>query len=469
MPVTKSLSSTTLLPQATIATETKTKTNEATSTTKAKRVNKISNKDEAGTCVDRWTDRFAKKPRNDDDPDRQERKRKPILYIHPGPPKTATTTIQTLLQEHSHKLREDNIFYIGKILGQKRPSYRCDFPLPSSCIAFGQHQKDNIRDANCVDILKEELDGYYRAGADVVYSEEILGAQFAMQAHNGAVGSKMATTARRYKNALATFMNEIVRSNDWDVRIWIGYRPYFDYRRSLYNQQHKLRGASNLSLLNWPGQKRGKHIPLLRDYLANKDDSKDPTPGDLMDRFQGYADTMQVFDIAPRVHNGTDLTVHLFCNLLEGATSACAAQTRAVASRGGEGIRSNTAVELDHDRIATAAAELGLLEIEKHRREAVSENVRKHMDLQGTKLSDLPQLCPSEDLLAKLYERSLQEEMKLFPDRNPDWMVPGVFNETVATKQLCSVDTEKLLQDPEWQSFFRSLEPTKNKTQTAEA
>jgi hypothetical protein len=391
----------------------------------------------AEKCVRKWTDKFTKTQQQ------QNSTRRPILYIHPGPPKTATSTIQSLLEKYSKNLTESNIFYIGKYNPLTRSYFKCDFPLPSWCIAYARHRPNN----ECEQIMTKQLDTYFEAGVDVIYSEEVLGAQFAYPKHRGA------ETSRRYTSQLPRFMNEVVRKNNWDVRILIGYRPYFDFLRSEYNQLHKYSEAK-ANLVKWPAEKKGKAIPLLRDSLAQQ--SFFPPPGDLFDAFREYADNVAIFDIAPNVHDGKDLTVHFFCDLLEGADSACAAQTAAVEARGGA-IHSNTAEELHFDRIATTAADLGLVSIKNNTRRKVSEKIHEYLDLSGTKVSDLPLLCPSKNLIDKLYNRSMAEEMKLFPDRDPDWMVPAIFNESLSKKKLCSVDTEKLLEDPEWQQFLRSI------------
>jgi len=294
--------------------------------------------------------------------------------------------------------------------------------------------------------MAKQLDSYFQAGADVIYSEEVLGAQFAFPKHRSAEQS------RRYTSALGPFMDEVVRKNNWDVRILIGYRPYFDFLRSEYNQLHKYSEAKP-NLVHWPSKKKGKAIPLLRDSLSQP--SFWPSPGDLFDAFREHADKVAIFDIAPNAHE-KDLTVHFFCDLLEGADSACSSQTEAVEARG-DAIHSNTAEELHFDRIATTAADLGLVSIQNHTRRNVSKQIHEYLDHRGTKVSDLPLLCPSKNLVDELYNRSMVEEMKLFPQRAPNWTVPAIFNETLSKKKLCSVDTEKLLEDPEWQQFLRSI------------
>jgi len=370
-------------------------------------------------------------------PKEERRQRRQILYLHPGPPKTATTTIQQLMTDHQGRLNEDNIFLVGKLMPTER--WSCKFPLPITCLAKTQ----NIN-STCAIIVRDELDEYYQAGADVILTDEQIGIQFAR--------SMKPKDYDRQESGARKFFEEIVKRNDWEVRLLIGYRPYFDFVRSYHGQKHKSRGVK-LKFLSWPGHGWGIHVPPMNERLFPDDW---PTSEVLVNRFRPFVDRLDVFDITPNTKQG-DFTVHFFCNLLENANSACSAQKTLVASPQKE-VRANEAVELEYDRIATAAADLGLVNKTEVQRPTVAAKIQEYMMARKIEVGDLPLVCPTTANTKILYNQSLALEMALFPERNPKWMVEELFDEMMKKNKLCSVDVNKVLETEEWKKFFQSCQ-----------
>jgi hypothetical protein len=64
--------------------------------------------------------------------------KKPILYLHAGPPKTATSTIQAKLFEHQKNLSKDGIVFLGRA---KSGWYLNSFPLSPIALCTADMQR----------------------------------------------------------------------------------------------------------------------------------------------------------------------------------------------------------------------------------------------------------------------------------------------------------------------------------------
>ena len=139
--------------------------------------------------------------------------------------------------------------------------------------------------------------------------------------------------------------------------------------------------------------------------------------------------------------------------MLQDAKDACANRIKFAARKD---FRKNVAIPPDYDQIATAAADRGLVNTVRRQRLTVTKEIAKYMSLNGTEVTDLPRVCPTKENIEKLYNISLSQEMKLFPERNPNWEVKALFDEAIKQKKLCSVDVDKVLEDEEWRKFFET-------------
>jgi hypothetical protein len=357
--------------------------------------------------------------------------RRQILYLHPGPPKTATSTIQKLLSNYETQLNRDNIFYLGKSLPRER--WKCKFPHLSFCLVYQQYRPGD--EALCREIIVEQLNEYYRAGVDVILSDELFGETF---------------KSDRGKEHLEVISN-VIRGNNWEIRVLIGYRPYFEFVKSAYSQEFKAR--SKPKLLSWPGS-GGIHIPPVKDWMFRP---KFIFTERLLSLFEPYADGTNIFDITESDQQG-DLSERLFCDWLEDAEEACSSIKASLnASDTTSIIVDNISYSHDYDRIATAAAAMELVNTTKFKRHIVTKWVREFMEEKNHTLHDQPLLCPTENESDKLYNASLEAEMKLFPGREPNWESPGRYDAMVKKQKLCSVDTKKLLEKDGWKEFFHGL------------
>ncbi len=339
----------------------------------------------AAKCVHKLVTKVKSEPRKSTDTHRRQ-----ILYLHPGPPKTATTTIQQLLTDHQTQLNQDNIFFVGKTSPSER--YNCRFPNPSYCIMYEQYAEKS--DTNCTAIMEQQLDEYFRMGVDVVFSDEVIGAMFATPKHK--------KHNKRAKDALVAFFNTILRRNNWEIRLLIEYRPYFDFVKSQFSQLYTLRMIPSRSkqkfkgkpaLYKWPGQQGGKHIPPIKDELFR---NEWPTPDELLDLFQPYVDSIRVFDITQNGQRG-NLSIRMFCNLLESAQQTCSFRKAILGAshHNRTEVRKNIAISLDYDRIATAAASNGMVSTTKSRRYDVTSEIKKFVQVSNNQTNQTMEICHS--------------------------------------------------------------------------
>ena len=99
------------------------------------------------------------------------KRRKPILYIHVGPPKTATTSIQSTLTHHKNELLENGILYLGKSI--PRVKWVDNFPHPAYCTMYQQFSERSQKiTPTCVDVLNQTLVQYYSESVRSIYAND---------------------------------------------------------------------------------------------------------------------------------------------------------------------------------------------------------------------------------------------------------------------------------------------------------
>jgi hypothetical protein len=264
--------------------------------------------------------------------------RKQILYLHVGPPKMATTTIQQHLTDTQTLLMKENIHFIGKYM--PRDGWYCGFLLASHCLMFQRYadkvekEKDCNYKGNCTASMIDQLDAYYESGGNAVISDEVIEIMFSIN-------------NERADTALKDFFKILLRRNPWEIHVLGGYRPYFDFLRSQFNQFWtnksipRKKCAGKRKLIEWPllngkplsGEKgKGERIPATRDGISYRER---PSADELVDQYKPYADRIQVFDISTTADTSNssiptreNLAVRFFCDLLESADHTCASRKR---------------------------------------------------------------------------------------------------------------------------------------------
>jgi len=212
--------------------------------------------------------------------------RKQILYLHPGPPKTATLTLQTLLTKYEAKLNDHTIFLLGRKAmtnnGSKNGNdneWSCNSPMQSNCVMFQQHvDKANHVVRNCTTIIREQLDEYYRAGADVILTDERIGDMFGIpepKEEKDKQSKKYKRKLEKYQRAehgLNQFFRHILRTNnnDWEIRVVVGYQPYFDLATAKYVHQYGHNRKMSDQRKNSKGDKSNTTIQCLLSPIGGR-------------------------------------------------------------------------------------------------------------------------------------------------------------------------------------------------------
>lgn len=360
-------------------------------------------------------------------------KQKPILYLHIGPHKSGTTTIQTYFEKYYNELAQDSIAFYGK-------GARQNFKRPLNCRRGykGQHG------LNCVKSLISLLKTENRKGHHFLYSDEFLSSDLLLPWN------------QHHLQTLADLQQ------DWDVRIFMGYRPWFEFIFSRYNQIFKPDGKKRLMEL-WPNQK-GIVPPRLVDLW--KDDVQHLrwqwngnnqvwfNPAMMKEAYDEFFKNFTVFDI----YDG-DMVEHFICDLLEMADNTCHAYREDKSDPKFEMKVKNPAIPMEYDVIAVAASmKLDFFDHKRSREEVRSQVQYYHETEKNRTIADLPMLCPSKTSVQALYNASVSIEKKLFPERDTHERLEKSFLKALKERRLCHLDIDFILgEDEEWIAFFRFL------------
>merc|ERR1719416_8066 len=290
--------------------------------------------------------------------------------------------------------------------------------------------------------MNQTLHEYHRDGKDIVFSCEVVGVMFS-------------NTGRHQERQLSSLKLLASILQDWDVRVLIGYRPYFDFVTSQFNEQWEIKPAK-AKMSKWP-KHGGLTVPLVKDSVNRNGyfQGRYPAADAIADVFAREFDNITVFDIT----QSGDLMTHFLCDLLENAHQACEAQKTFVAS-GTPETKKNVAMPLDYDMLATAASKRSLFDLTL-KRARVANMIKEHHEKElGLKVQDFPLICPVEEKTEKLFGVSLAQEKRLFPGRTKEEgheRLRAAFEKRMDQKSLCNIDVDKVLEDESWIKFFKSL------------
>ena len=372
------------------------------------------------------------------------KQRTPVLYLHVGPHKTASSTIQTILTKLKNQLSKDSITFKGRYENQY-------FQKPITC---QQLRYTRLR-WSCLSSVFRQLDKAQRRGNDFVFSDEYLGTELSVTK-----GTSTFDLARTNLDELGTL------SKDWDVRIIMGYRPWFEFVVSRHNQYFKP-SFQKMSMAFWPGEGgyvapplvdpswTGRELSLNWTLAVNATDKYgklrkfdiDNTILGTFETFSAYFDKVVVLDI----HQDGFLET-LLCSVMENADKACSAYKRMEKTS-----HANEAMPFAYDQIACAAFQSKRFWLEGLTRKYVRHMVKHyHEDVRNHTLVDFPLVCPSKEYVEGLYATSLDIERKIFPNRTNHTWLEESFAKLLSGKKLCHVNTTAVLADEGWIALFQN-------------
>lgn len=329
-------------------------------------------------------------------------KRGPILFLHVGPHKTGTTTIQHSLNSNS-ALTQDRYEYLGK-----HTSHEFKLRKLLTLIRHGKHDL-------FFEKLGELLRPKFEANTNVILSAE----EFSYLLDVVDVHGK--PFFRRFK--------EEVR--DWQVYVAVGYRRQYEWIASFYNQRHRTKNYQE-PFVSWyrdnsPFQNNCHHV-----YSVMK-------------------------DIFPKVsvinvHSQQDLMTNMFCNILPNATHACSWNTQqqvvAASNHNAVSSRQNPSVPLWPRALVENARQKGFPTVRE-------EHV---VDFANKINYTLPFQCISRQEEEQILQMTLEYEKYIVPDFFESSLgeveLRKDFHKALELKRFCSVNTSMMLDDEIWLRFF---------------
>ena len=379
---------------------------------------------------------------------------KPYLVFHVGPPKTATTSLQTSLTEMNDTLFLDNYVYAGRYyrpvfntkLSKVVPN-RKDSDLgqlarsmfkPNIC---PQAQGDrNATLATCVQHFKRGLDAF--RGRNVILSDEAFSKAF-------------------HRPELYSALRDAV-SDDWQVIIVVGYRHFFRWLPSDMFQRYRMdktKGKTNWKN-HWPTKDGpGEKVTLLFPFYYKKWIEFGHIFTDSVLENVGSTFPVRIMHLE-NLGEQQSLRSAFLCDVLPNAPHSCSYSMQLDRQNDRKGYTNSAreALHVNYDMLTTGAAELGLIDLDRFNRTDIRHSLRNFTEFQ-LKLTpwDFDLTCPKDHELEEFLNMSLVLEAKVFGVERADAMKKNTridFHSDVEKSLFCEVNTSATVSEDPWKTFF---------------
>lgn len=386
---------------------------------------------------------------------------RPYFILHVGPPKSATTTLQTELSKYGRYLRQDSYAYLGQLMKKDAATIFDHWHGPMLKIL---KNRDCQREVNRARLHGDDWPDCWKAflallqtrrneRRSIIFSEEDLAIKFVYL--TGGLG-RSPIDWPSLKMAL--------EEQGWEPVIIVGYRRLYEIMPSAKQQWDRwTRNNQGVSL--WPPDGRTLQ-PLFPGVLRDPRLYDGYVPRYIPRTIQwSYTDHL-VEMISPffqvrllNMHDPMSIRSTFLCRVLPHAPNACR-QSQIDDSRQEE-LHRNNEESLFYDAITTEAANREWFDKSKFDRHQVVLALRDYFENERRENPiDLPLLCPSVSELGVLLERSLIKEQQILTPRvaatMQDEHIAG-FWEAVRKNKFCWVDVSKTLEDPHWKQFFSEI------------
>jgi hypothetical protein len=396
----------------------------------------------------------------------QPNQQRPFFILHVGPPKTATTSLQYSLTNYRDVLERDGFFYLGQIMRDETNMWKhvhgeiLDILKNRACMQSVNRAR--VLDAEvyplCWQRLRQLLEFHAEKNESIILSEENFAIKYA---------DMLPPLNRTAVDWIA--LAELLDYLDVQPLVVVGYRRLCEIMPSA-RQQWDHWSRSNRRLNLWPAHGGRSLEPLfpgiLNDTRLGDDYVAYKIPGTIQ-----WSNTDHLLKtIGPYIpirllnmHEPETIRTNLICHVLPYAPEACR-QSQLDDARD-PAKHYNKQVSNFYDALATAAADRKWLDVKKHVRHEVVLATQEYYEgkMQGNPL-DLPLICPPDDQLQVLLERSLVKESQLWPaEVAHSWKPAHVasFERSKNSKTYCWIDVNTTLStQPHWQEFFSSIVPS---------
>jgi hypothetical protein len=371
---------------------------------------------------------------------------RPQLVLHIGPHKTATSTIQCDFTFHSEYLDRTAAFvYIGRRYAECRPQgrsskYQVDTRQLISCLDRHDVIKRPCDKRTEWQQLETLLTSLAKKKKNVVISDEAF--------------SRMKTSTENMK------LLEETLSKHFSVQVVVVYRRYYEWLLSMYNEKYKPLFRRR-RYQQWPDN-HGVEIRPFVDYYRRalhnqgfggyqlKAEKANFHPAEwLRQLWQPFFSNTIVF-------NMHDEEGRLMTNFIKKVFPSTVDASKYMQQHQAPAM-TNPSLNLNHDMLAVAAYQKGLVRRKLKRRQVAFavEGLYKQFQSKHNSTITVPMVCLTQSEQESLLNRSLALERTVFGVDGNKKQHELEFAE--ARHHFCNVDTKKVVANKAWQKFFSSL------------
>jgi hypothetical protein len=374
---------------------------------------------------------------------------RPVLVILVGPPKTATTTLQSHLSDPRTQadLLKDNYLYQGRRLGAGKTPLLRTLTDRRCKEKTKRARKNNHTMPECWNSFTGELDRLYQTGQNVILVEEYLSdACFDLPAFQEATTKwqvSIVITYREFWSWLPSFKNQLEKERkilplfssepkSTDRLPWLLDRRRTSSSPEFYKAMISVKNRKEIRVGN---MQTGKYLP----YTDN-----------IVDLYRDLGDQVRIMNI--HLEN-IKVTSNFLCEILPNAPNTCQASLHQTNQQS-----SNPSISMDYQLIVVDAVDRGLLDQSKFNRPQVVRNLEQHHK-QRLESRPLPLECMDQVTLEAFLVESMRLERELVPDfyASHEEQHRKNFWNAAAKNKFCSVNTTAVLIDPDWLSLFAQL------------
>lgn len=382
------------------------------------------------------------------------------LFLHIGPSKTGTTSLQTDLTSAFNLgwLGVDH-YYAGRYY---QPYYHNRTSImkmnrSESALLETARTMRIMKDGNCSDFRRELDELYYekREVASTNVSATALSKPFFLNVIVSDEGLGNIWLDQSDYKAIYDAIHDV-----WQVTMVVGYRHFHEFLVSTKFQRDRADKLGSLTKENWLSEGGRSVVPIFPDTMREWRNYFHFT--DELIENVGSTFPVRILNLHDDEDNSS-LTTKFLCEILDSADYACQrSRERDAYQKTFLNTQADaTVVSPFYDVLATTAASAGLIDESKFARKQIREAARVFQEeTLGLTANDLPLLCPTRKELEELFNLSLDMESKHMPRKqtesdNADFMdFRDGFEAKVAEHAYCFVDAGSVLTDLQWKQFF---------------
>ena len=247
----------------------------------------------------------------------------------------------------------------------------------------------------------------------------------------------------------------------WDVSVVVVYRRYFDWLPSAKQQMERWT-PRKAKMNKWNAQGGKVPGPLFPDYWKLE-------PGHSLLRYffadylvESTRKYLPVTLVNLHYPGGDSARSIFLCHGIPGAKNSCRA-SRDRDREEEEERMSNPSMTTMYDTLVMAADAAGVISdtSKVNRRDVTLQAMSYHRDVLNETSVDFPVVCPHETEYEAFLNKSLSLEQMVLPDffksQHGEAEHKEQYWKAVEKKKFCHIDTVKVLENPRWTAFFRSL------------